>query len=88
MMSVQNRIGNKFSVIDKKRILVKQGPLVTLSPQLGIIIRVYVVLLNDLLIICDQNDSQFEKLKPKRPLDVYGMMVSDDVDAFVSINDK
>ena len=86
MMSVQNRIGNKFSVIDKKRILVKQGPLVTLSPQLGIIIRVYVVLLNDLLIICDQNDSQFEKLKPKRPLDVYGMMVSDDVDAFVSIN--
>jgi hypothetical protein len=83
MTSVQNRIGNKFSVLDKKRTLVKQGLLVTLSPQLGIIIRVYVILLNDLLIICDQNDSQFEKLKPKRPLDVYGMMVSDDVDAFV-----
>lgn len=84
LLSIQNRIGYKFNILDKKRVLVKQGPLVTLSPHLGIIIRVYLILMNDLLIICDQTDSQYEKLKPKRPLDVIGISVSDDPNAYVS----
>ena len=84
MLSIQNRIGYKFNILDKKRVLVKQGPLVILSPHLGIIIRVYLILMNDLLIICDQTDSQYEKLKPKRPLDVIGISVSDDPNAYVS----
>ncbi len=85
MISIQTRIGNRYSILNKKRILIKQGPLVTLSPQLGIIIRIYIILLNDLLIICDQTDNQYEKLKPKKPLEVTGLSVSENVNEYVSI---
>ena len=56
--------------------------MVTLSPHLGNIIKIYIVLLNDLIIICDQAESEFEQLKPKRPLDVIGIIVSSEVNAF------
>jgi hypothetical protein len=44
MKNLQKRLGNKYNVLDKKRNLVKEGPLVTVSPHIGSIIHIYVVL--------------------------------------------
>ena len=44
LVNLQNRIGTKFNILDRKRVLLKEGPLVTLSPHLGSIIRIYIVL--------------------------------------------
>ena len=82
LKDVQSRLGNKFNIQNKKRILLKEGPLITLSPHLGSIIKVYIVLLNDLLIICDQPENNFYQLRPKRPLDAIGILVSNNVNAF------
>jgi hypothetical protein len=65
-------------------VLLKEGPLITQSPLLGNIIKIYIVLLNDLLIICDQTENDFYQLKPKRPLDVIGMLASSDIAAFTA----
>jgi hypothetical protein len=35
--------------------------------------------LNDLLIICDQAENEYDQLKPKRPLDVIGITVNCDL---------
>lgn len=70
--------------MNKKRVLLKEGPLITLSPLLGNIIKIYIVLLNDLLIICDQAENEFNQLRPKRPLEVIGMLASNDVSAFTA----
>jgi hypothetical protein len=40
--------------------------------------------LNDLLIICDIVNDDLDNLKPKRPLEVFGLTVSDDVNYFNS----
>ena len=37
-----------------------------------------------MLIICDQAENEYEQLKPKRPLDVIGMSVSNDVNAYTN----
>ncbi len=44
--------------------------------------------LNDLLIICDIINNDLDNLKPKRPLDVTGLTVSDDVNYFNTGNGK
>ncbi len=44
--------------------------------------------MNDLLIICEQAESEFEQLKPKRPLDTIGILVSSDINAFTEESTK
>ncbi|CAF0721765.1 unnamed protein product [Brachionus calyciflorus] len=82
--SIQKRIGSKFCIINKKRSFVKEGVLYALSPFLRKVIKIYVILLNDLLIICDFRNNDFENLKPKKPIDVTGMSVSNDVNEYIT----
>lgn len=39
-----------------------------------------------MLIICDQCENEHNQLKPKRPLDAIGIMVSPDVNAYTTDN--
>ena len=43
---LQKRLGNKYSILSKNRYLLKEGPLVVLSPHLGTITHVYLVLVS------------------------------------------
>lgn len=67
--------------MEKKRILLKEGYLYTINYYSGKPIGVYVILFNDLLIICELEDAN-KQLKPKLPLDLIGMLVSSNVNAF------
>ena len=46
LANLQQRIGNKFNILDRKRVMIKEGPLITLSPHWGSIIRIYIVLVS------------------------------------------
>ena len=41
--------------------------------------------MNDLLIICDQADNEYDTLKPKSPLNLIGISVSSNVNAFNNV---
>ena len=48
-------------------------------------ILVCVLKLNDLLIICDQAGNEYDSLKPKSPLNLVGVSVSSNVNAFNNV---
>jgi hypothetical protein len=81
LKNIQRKIGNKYNIIEKKRVLLKEGFLFTVNNYYDLTIAVYVILFNDLLIICDFEGSN-KPLKPKLPLDLIGMLVKENVNAF------
>ena len=52
---LQKRIGNKYSILSKNRFLLKEGPLVVLSPHLGTVTHIYLVLVSFVFIRIDLN---------------------------------
>ena len=44
MQNLQRRIGSKYNILDKKRVIIKEGPLRTFSSFLGSVIKVYMIL--------------------------------------------
>ena len=57
MLNTQWRLGNKRRLLEKKRVLLKEGPVLTVSQHLGAQVKLYIVLFNDLLVVCDQPSS-------------------------------
>jgi hypothetical protein len=80
-MNFQRKIGNNYNIMDKKRALLKEGFLYTINYHSGKPIRVYISLFNDLLII-SENENVNKQFKPKSPLDLIGILVSENVNTF------
>lgn len=83
LIRAQWKIGDKYVITDRRRVLLKEGLVSTWTPQLKVVVKIYIMLFNDLLIISDLVEANdCSKLKPKRPLDVNGILVSENVNEF------